>query len=317
MKRYRSSIFTSITLAILILASFTSTVSAAYPEKMVQLIVVFGAGGGTDRWARIMSSGAIDNFGQPWHVVNIPGSDGIVGWKTALNKPADGYTIVQGSSTPVIALVKEEKPPISPYDIKICCYVSAFRSVLVSKPGKPYSTWEGLVKYAKENPGKLTVGGSQSNLLGQANLFDQAGLEATMVPYDATANAVSDFLGGHLDLAALTFTSMATIVPDQAVAVINSSDIPITKKGFEKIPSAEDFGYEGMSFPRWLGVHPDTPEDIVKAISDKTGKLLKDKSVARLIKKIGEEIIFVPYPEVEIKYKNMVEGMKRAVKLLQ
>ena len=72
-----------------------------------------------------------------------------------------------------------------------------------------------------------------------------------------------------------------------------------------------------MSFPRWVGVHPDTPDDIVKAISDKTGKLLKDKSVSRLIKKIGEEIIFVPYPEVGKKYKSMVEGMKRAVKLLQ
>ena len=99
--------------------------------------------------------------------------------------------------------------------------------------------------------------------------------------------------------------------------MVNTSDIPIKKKGFENVPSAEDLGYNGMSFPRWVGVHPDTPEEIVKAISDKTGKLLKDKAVSGLIKKIGEEIIFIPYPEVEQKYKNMVEAMKRSVKLLQ
>jgi len=317
MKRCVFLTLTSIILASFILVGFSSTGTAAYPDKMIDYIVVFAAGGGTDRWARIMSSGAIDNFGQPWHVINVPGADGIVGWRSALKKPADGYTIVQGSSTPVIALVKEEKPPISPYNIKIACYVSAFRSILVSKPGKAWSTWEGLKKYAKANPGKLTLGGTQSHLMGQANLFDQAGLKMTMVPYDSTADSISDFLGGHVNLVALTFTTTETIVPEEAVAVVNTSDIPITKKGFENVPSAEDLGYTGVSFPRWVGVHPDTPEDIVKAISEKMGEVLKDKSVSRLIKKIGEEVIFVPYPEVEKKYKNMVEGMKRAVKLLQ
>ena len=280
-------------------------------------VVVFKAGGGTDRWARIMASGSINSFGQPWHVKNVPGADGIVGWRAALKQPADGYTIVQGSPTPVIALVNEEKPPISPYDIKICCYVSAFRSILVSKPGQPWSTWDGLVKYAKANPGKLSMGGTQSHLMGQVNLFDQAGLNINLIPYDSTADSISDFLGGHVNMVALTFATAEPLIPKEAVAVVNSSDIPITKKGFENLPSAESLGYDGMSFPRWLGVHPDTPEDIVKTISERVGKLLKDDSVKGLIKKIGEEIIYVPYPEVTKKYRNMVEGMKRAVKLLQ
>ena len=317
MRRCLFLTLTSIILASFILAGFSSTVAAAYPEKMISYIVVFKAGGGTDRWARIMASGSIDSFGQPWHVQNVPGADGIVGWRAALKKPADGYTIVQGSPTPVIALVKEEKPPISPYDIKIACYVSAFRSVLVSKPGKAWSTWEGLVKYAKANPGKLTMGGTQSHLMGQVNIYDQAGLKLTMVPYDSTADSVTDFLGGHVNLLAATFTVAKSLVPKEAVAVLNASDIPITTKGFENLPSADSLGYQGMSFPRWLGVHPDTPEEIVRAISEKTGKLLKDKSVKGLIKKIGEEIIYVPYPEVKKRYKNMVEGLKRAVKLLQ
>ncbi|NIP53529.1 MAG: hypothetical protein GWN13_16515, partial [Phycisphaerae bacterium] len=57
---------------------------AEYPEKMITYVCIFKAGGGTDRWARVMSSGAKDAFGQFWHVINIPGADGIVGWREAL-----------------------------------------------------------------------------------------------------------------------------------------------------------------------------------------------------------------------------------------
>jgi len=248
--------------------------------------------------------------------VNIPGADGIVGWKEALKRPADGYTIVQGSSTPVIALLREEKPPIDPYNIKIVCYVSAFRAILVSKSDAPWATWEGLKEYAKKNPGKLTVGGTTSLLMGQANLFDQVGIKATLVPYDSTADSVADFLGGHIDTASVTGSVAGTIVPEEAVAVVNTSEIPIKGKGFEDVPDATDLGYEGMAFPRWIGVHPDTPDEIVEFISEKMGSLLQDKSVVNLIKKMGEEIIFIPYPEAKEAYKKMVEGMKRAIKLL-
>ncbi|RLE15009.1 hypothetical protein DRJ04_01265 [Candidatus Aerophobetes bacterium] len=317
MRRYVSITLAFIILASVILVSFGSMAMAKYPEKMITWICVFKAGGGTDRWARIMSSAAIDHFGVPWHVVNIPGADGIVGWREGLKRPADGYTIIQGSPTPVIALLREEKPPISPYDIKIVCYVSAFRAVVVAKPGKPWSTWEGLKEYARKNPGKLTWGGTTSHLLGPANIFDQAGIKLTPVPYDSTADAVADFLGGHIDLASATFSTVQTIVPEEAVAVINTSDIPITAKGFEDVPDATELGYEGMSFARWVGVHPDTPDEIVKIISDRMTSLVKDKSVVKLISKVGEEIIFVPYPEAQKKYNKMVEGMKRAIKLIE
>lgn len=300
----------------LVFAGEAPVEDAEYPAKMITYICVFSAGGGTDRWSRIMSSAAVDHFGQAWHVVNIPGADGIVGWREGLKKPADGYTIIQGSTTPVIALLKEEKPPISPFDIKIVCYVSAFRAVLVAKPDAPWSTWEGLVAYARQNPGKLTVGGTTSHILGQANIFEQVGIEVTLVPYDSTADGIADFLGGHIDTASATFSTVQTIVPEEAVAVINTSEIPITAKGFENVPSAKDLGFDGMAFPRWVGVHPDTPDEIVVFISEKMDSLLQDNAVTKLINKVGEEIIFLPYDEAQEAYRKLVEGMKRAIRLL-
>ena len=75
--------------------------------------------------------------------------------------------------------------------------------------------------------------------------------------------------------------------------VVNTSDLPLSKKTAKKLgnpPIAADLGFKGISFPRWLGVHPDTPDDIADAISVKFGKLLKAKSVRKLIKKVGEEV---------------------------
>jgi len=290
-----------------------------YPEKMIIYVVPFGAGGGTDRLARILSSAAIDNFGQPWHVVNIPGASGIVGWKDVLKKPADGYTILQSSSTPIIALTMEEKPALSPDQIKIACYVAGFRAIVTSKPGTEWSTWEKFKAYAKKNPGKITLAGTMSNLIGAANMFEQAGIQVNFVPYPSTGNAVADFLGGHVDTLAATASTVGPLIPQKGVAVVNTSDVPIpTKvKEFKGVPGAKDLGYKGMFFPRWVGVHPDTPDKIVDLISQKMGKLVKDKSVVRLFKKVGEEITYLPRAEADAAYNDMVKSVKKTVKLLK
>ncbi len=290
-----------------------------YPEKMIIYVCPFSAGGGTDRLARILSSAAIDHFGQPWHVVNIPGASGIVGWKHVLGKPADGYTILQSSSTPVIALTMEEKPALNPSLIKIACYVAGFRSIVTSKPGTEWSTWEKFKAYAKKNPGQITVAGTMSNLIGAANMFDQAGIEVNFVPYDSTGTAVADFLGGHVDTLAATASTVETLFPQKGVAVVNTSDVPLPEKAkeFKGVPGAKDLGYKGMFFPRWVGVHPATPDNIVDLISQKMGSLVKDKAVASLFKKVGEEITYLPRAEADASYKDMVKSIKKTAKLLK
>jgi len=279
-------------------------------------VVPFKAGGGTDRWARVMSSVAIDHFGQAWHVVNLPGASGIVGWKDVLGKPADGYTILQSSSTPVIALLKEEKPPLSPYDIKIACYVSAFRSTLLSKPGTPWATWEGFKTYVEANPGKLTIGGTESLLMGQKFMLGQAGIadKVTFVPYASTVDTVADFVGGHIHTAALTASIAIGLIPEDGVAVVNTSERPIKVKEYEGVPTADELGYEGLSFPRWIGVHPDTPDEIADFISEAMGSLLEDTAVVKFMKKLGEEVIFIPRAEAVAEYKKMVAAMEGLLK---
>ena len=292
-----------------------------YPTKTLNWIAAFSAGGGTDRWARIISTAAFDVIGQGIHVRNMPGASGVTAWRYVLDQPADGYTIYHGSSTPVLGLLSEKSPPFSPDRLKVVCYISSFQSVLLSQPGKEWSDWEGFKKYLKAKPKKISIGGTMSTLLGVAVLLNEEGLEATYVPYPSTSNAVTDMLGGHIGAATVTPASAVPIVPEKAAVVLNSSDIALPEniqKQFGNPPLASELGYKNaMSFPNLIGVHPDTPDEIVAALSDKIGEILKQKSVETLIKQIGEEIIFVPHDEAQKRYNQMVANMRKGLELLQ
>lgn len=289
-----------------------------YPSKTIEWICPFGAGGGTDTWSRTIASEAEEYFGVSLKVVNIPGASAVVGWKELLNRPADGYTIMQSSSTPVLALLSEgEKRAVDPDQIKIACFVSAFRSIMLTKKGNEWENWEDFKRYVKENPGELTIGGTLSMLMGPANVMDQLGLKVNLVPYKSTGNAITDMLGGHIDVAQASASTADTIVPEKASAILNTSELPIPSEKFKDLPNANDLGVTGMSFPRWIGVHPDTPDWVAQFVSDKMGEICKSESFKAKVEKMNEEIIYIPRSEAKKKYKNMVDTMEEKIKLFE
>jgi len=295
--------------------------AAEYPNKTITWVAAFGAGGGTDRWARILSMVAIDVLGQATHVRNMPGASGVVAWKYILEQPADGYTIYHASSTPVLGLLSEKDAPFGPEKLKVVAYVSQFRSILMAQPGKEWSDWNSFKSYAKANPGKLSIGGTLSLLLGVAVILEQEGLKVNYVPYSSTGKAMADFVGGHISAGVGTVSTALTLVPAKAVAVLNSSALPLPKKVAKSLgnpPLASKLGYKGaINFPNLVGVHPDTPDEIADLLSKKIGEILAHKSVKRLVKKIGEEIIYVPRKEATGKFNQMVIDMKAGLKYLQ
>lgn len=305
-------------LALSLSLSFQGVEASSYPTETVTYIAPFGAGGGTDRWARTISTAAYEHFGQHFHVVNMPGASGTVGWNNLLNRPADGYTIIQGTDTPVISLLMEEVPPFTPDEIKIACIVSMFRGIILARPGDPWSTVDGLLEYMEENPGHLTIGGTLGLCLAPAFLFDQMGLEANLITYASTGEAVTDFLGGHIDAVAVTASTGYPLVGDgTAVAVINTSDLELDMEGFENAPSATDLGYEGLTFLRWIGFHPDTPDEYVEYTSQAFENILADPSVVSLMAAMGEEVMFRPREEADASYRSALRALTRALEIVQ
>ena len=151
-------------------------IAGEYPDKTVRAIVPFGAGGGTDRWVRVISSVGFDVFDKGMRIQNRGGAGGTVGWKHLLDRGADGHSLLFASPTPVLAALLEKTPPFDPANVKIVAYYSVMKPTLIVLKDKPYASWDGLVKHLKSGGKKLTIGGSITMALGPANVLNQLGL---------------------------------------------------------------------------------------------------------------------------------------------
>ena len=306
-----------------LVSGLASTAQAKFPKRTITWVVPFGAGGGTDRWSRVMSSGGFDVWGKGLRVRNIPGASGIKGWKWMLDKKPDGHVIYMASPTPILALARESKPILNPEtDVKVCATIGYFRPGVTIHHGMPYKDLKSLAAYAKKNPGKVTVGGSGSNVLGAAVIFKQLGVTMTYVVYPGTGPTIADFLGKHIDIALAPDEIVRNLAPKKALVIATSSNKP-HPKGFEKevgnkVVQPKDMGFK-QSFEglRWVGVHPKTPDAICKQISGFIEKTFKYKAVKKLMKKIKAQPIFVPMEQAQKDYINMVSATKAAVGLLR
>lgn len=290
-----------------------------YPEKPITWVIPFSAGGGTDVWGRVIADAMSEALPSSVTALNMPGASGIVGWRNVLNEPADGSFILQGSPTPIISLLSESNAPLQPTDIKIVAYVSEFRPMLAVRNDSPHKDWNEFLDFAKKNPGKLVIGATSTELIAVALALKSAGAEATLVPYSSTSESVTDFLGGHIDAVAATEATMLKMEGEVRV-ILNASRrelTPALEEKFGKMPLALSLGYTVISSPRWIGLHPDTPDDVAAAVERDVKAALETEMVKNAVSRIGEEIIFTPRAEAQADYAKLVEGIKAAASVLK
>ena len=302
--------------------AISGAIAEDFPSKTIEVVTHAGAGGGTDRWARVMSSGAFDVFGHGMHVQNRGGAAGTIGWKYMMDQKADGHSILLASPTPVMAALMEKKPPFDPQNVKIAAYYSVMKPTLIAPKDSAYSDWESLVAYLKDDGNKkVTIGGTITQLLGPTSLLAQLGLEkrVILVPYSGTGKAVNDYLGGHIDMAAITTSTAVTVMEKHAV-VFNATDTdypPDAKKIIGDVPNAKTLGLKPFNPPRFIGMHPDTPDEQVAIMSAKLGEMLNSKPVVNMLKKLGEVIVYVPHDEAQKAYSDILVSAKKNVSLFQ
>lgn len=288
-----------------------------WPDRDVRWVIPFGAGGGTDNLARQFTAAATRIFGQSVTVENRPGAGSVAGWEHILGEDADGYTIFNASPTPMITLVSEENPPIQPTDISILGYLSTYSAILIGDTEK-MPDWDSFAKAAGEGP--VTVGGTNSILLGAAFVLDQADVNVVFVPYGSTGEAVTDFLGGHIDAVVTTESTAMTVAPDNGSVILNSSSRPLLADVEEalggNVTDAADLGHKGIAFPRWVGVHPDTPEALQVEIAARIAEVAADPELQAAYKAAGSPISFVEREEAAADYADLIERLRVAVPLL-
>ena len=257
-----------------------------YPDHPVTIVVPFPPGGGTDALTRIMQPSLAALWGQPIVVENKPGAAGAIGGDYVAQAKADGYTLLMSSTAGITEKNVGKFAPIT--------LVSASPYVVVVNPSKvPAKTVAELVAYGRKNPGKLSFGssgvGAASHL--SAELFkSMAGIDMLHVPYKGTGQAVTDLLGGQIDV---MFAPAETVMQHvksgklRALAVTSAQRFAV----LPDLPTVAESGVPGYSAVGWFGLFAPaaTPKEIVEKISADAGKVLADAAVKEKMVAAGAE----------------------------
>ncbi len=288
-------------LSIFLLSCVTILVSAAlaqtnYPNKPINFIVPYGAGGSADSRSRQIAQKMSVILKQPIVIDNKPGAGGNIGTEFVARAAPDGYTIGMGNFAPMAVnktlfgnLRYDPEADLSPVML-----VEKGPLVLVVNPNSSYKTIQDIVNAAKAKPGVLTfssggIGGSHQL---SAELFElNAGISMIHVPYKSGSAALTDLMAGNVDL---MFDQMYSAVPSikadklRPIAITSKKRSPL----LPNVPSFAELGYPKVEVLNWQGliVPKGTPKAIIDQLNAAANEALKDPQLRELMLSQGNEI---------------------------
>ena len=272
----------------------TSADAQNFPSGQVRIIVPFPPGGATDVLGRVLAAGLQTAWGQTVISEYRPGAAGVIGTRQVVAAPADGLTLLMASTGAILALaggqsgtfdVTRELAPVS--------LIAAPPYILVVNPNVPVRSAAELVAYARASPGKLSFGssgaGSASHLSGA--LFAQmTGTEMLHVPYRGTGPAVTDLLGGRIDL---MFSPALVVTPHIAAGTLRVIGTTGAARSalFPDFPTIAETGLPDYQSLGWFGLFAPagTPRDVVAKVSADVGRVLGSPESRQRLAEQGAE----------------------------
>jgi tripartite-type tricarboxylate transporter receptor subunit TctC len=252
-----------------------------YPTRPIRLVVPFPAGGTTDILARAVSQKLTEAFGQAVVVDNRPGAAGNIGSDLVAKSTPDGYTLLMGTvGTHAINPSLYAKMPYDHVkDFIPVVLVAGVPNVLVVNPALPVNSVADLIKLAKDKPGTINFAssGSGTSIHLSGELFKtMAGVDMTHVPYKGSAPALTDLIGGQVQIMFDNLpSSLAQIKAGKlrAVAVTSLKRAP----ALPDVPTISESGLPGFEASSWFGVlaPAGTPAPIVARINAEVNKWLQ------------------------------------------
>ena len=264
-----------------VVAGPVSTGWAAFPEKPINLIVCFGAGGSTDTVIRAMTDQLSAKLGVPAVVLNKPGSGGQLGAKFAAKADPDGYTVLILSLSHLLRMAIDPEGAVDileQFDM-VGRYVNQPLLLGVGKDS-PFKSLQDLMDYAKQNPGKLKYGSAGIGATGHfasEQFIKAADLNIKHVPFKGDANATTATMGGHVDF---SVTGLPQFGPKAASGDIKLLAAYTTERisALPDVPTFAELGFPQVVMYSWFGfaVPKGTPKDIVDNLATKLEQGIKD-----------------------------------------
>lgn len=251
-----------------------------YPNKPVEIIVAYKAGGGTDIGARILASEAEKIFGQPLVVLNVEGSDGELGYTQLAQAKPDGYTIGFINLPTFVSLTLERNTKYTIDDVVPILNHVYDAGVLVVQSSSDIKTLEDFVEYAKAHPGDLTIannGTGASNHIGAAHFEYEAGIDVTHVPFGGSTDMIAALRGGHVDACVAKISEVASLVNSGELRIL-AAYTEERLENFPDVPTMKEKGYDILfGSARALVAPKGTPQEIIDYIHDKFKQALESE----------------------------------------
>jgi tripartite-type tricarboxylate transporter receptor subunit TctC len=267
----------------------------AYPNRPLHLVVGFGAGTGLDLYARLIGQWLSERLGQPVIIENRPGAGTNLATETVVNSPPDGYTLLMASTAAFTNATLYDNLRFNFIrDIAPVASLSSGAFVMVVNPTFQARTVSEFIAYAKANPGKINVAsggiGTANHVAGE--MFKaMAGIEMLHVPYRTDGAAITDLIGGRVQVYFVALAGAAELIRTgkvRALAVTTaqrSAAFPDVPTIGESVP-----GYEA-SLRNGLGVPKGTPADIIAKLNAEVNVGLNDASIKAKFADLGSETL--------------------------
>jgi tripartite-type tricarboxylate transporter receptor subunit TctC len=280
---------------VLLLAFGLPALAQPYPSKPIRVIVPFAPGGNVDITARLVAPGLQEALGQPVVVENRPGAGGTIGADAVAKSAPDGYTLLMGSnSTFSVAPSLYPKNPYKPLaDFAPVAMIASAPFVLVVNPGVAAKDARELVALAKASPGKLTMSsagtGSSNHLVGE--YFQEiSGARFTHVPYKGSGQALTDLMGGQVNLHFDQITSAASHIQAgklRALMVTARERVPM----LPDVPTAAEAGYATFEATNVTGLiaPAGTPRGVIDKLNAALQKVIALPATRAKFAEIGAQ----------------------------
>jgi len=276
---------------------------AAYPDRIIKIVVPFAPGGGTDVVARTLAQEMSKDLGVTVIIENKPGAGTIIGTQAVATAEPDGYTLLMGTFANAVNPGLYAKLPYDQHrDLTAVALVARSFSIVVVNPKSPIKSIADLIAAAKADPDKLSYGtygtGTSAHLAGE--LFKHmANVNLTTVPYKGSAPAITDLIGGQIHVMFTTVASAAGLVEAgqlRALAVTSAERSP----AFPNLPTVAEAGVPGYDAEAWYGLFAPakTPPEIIERLNKAAANAVKAETFKKL--SVNEGLILVASPPSEL-----------------
>jgi len=296
---------------------------SAFPNKPIRVIVPFTPGGGSDAAARFFGEKLGEQLGQPLLVENRTGGvGGSIGTLAVKAAPADGYTLLVGSTAPMVVNVVTAKDLgyDALRDFKPVAGLTKNTTAIVVPAGSPHKTLADLVAASRKGP-PLNAGTASSGFQLAANWFaNTAGFKYTHVPYKGLNQTLTDLVGNNLDWAIVDLAGATPLLRGNRIRALAVTD-ERRHAMFPDVPTVRESGYPDYVYNTWTSFHvrADTPDDVMRRLTEATMKVLQSPGAREYAQKAGTELLplgpaeFARYQREEVeRFQRVAEssGMK-------